>query len=61
MLDVVKLSNVLLIKYDLNTNITVKRIDPNLHIPNPNLIKIVKPHTLESFWCKLLLDLYLNN
>ena len=36
MLDVVKLSNVLLIKYDLNTNITVKRIDPNLHIPNPN-------------------------
>ena len=53
MLDVVKISNVLKFKYDLKTTITgIKNNRPRIYVlpeSMPNLIKIVKPHTLKSF------------
>ena len=66
--DVVRLSNVLRIKYGLNTTITgfTNNKHPTLGkgreriyiLPEsmPNLIKLVKPYILKSFWYKLHLD-----
>ena len=55
--DVVRLSNVLRIKYGLNTIISgFTNNKPRIYILTesmPNLILIVKPHMLKSFWYKL--------
>ena len=58
--DVVRLSNVLRIKYGLNTTITgFTNNKPRIYIlpeSMTNLIKLVKPYILKSFWYKLHLD-----
>ena len=58
--DVVRLSNVLRIKYGLNTIITgFTNNKPRIYIlpeSMPNLIKLVKYYILKSFWYKLHLD-----
>jgi LAGLIDADG DNA endonuclease family len=63
--DVIKLSNVLRIKYNLNTTISgYTNNRPRIYIvpeSMPNLIKLVKPYILESFWYKLQLNIYINN
>ena len=55
--DVIRLSNVLRIKYGLKTSIIgFKSNKPRIYILTesmPNLILIVKPHMLKSFWYKL--------
>ena len=55
--DVIRLSNVLRIKYGLKTSIIgFKTNKPRIYILTesmPNLILIVKPHMLKSFWYKL--------
>ena len=52
--DVIRLSNVLRIKYGLETSIIgLKSNKPRIYIlaeSMPNLIKIVKPYILKSFW-----------
>jgi hypothetical protein len=61
--DVIKLSNVLRIKYYLNTTITgCINNRPRIYIvpeSMPNLIKLVKTYVLESFWYKLQLKVYI--
>lgn len=61
-LDVVKLSNILIIKYGFKTSITGNNKNrPRIYIlaeSMPNLIKFVKPYVLESFWYKLQLNIY---
>ena len=58
--DVIRLSNVLRIKYGLETSIIgLKSNKPRIYIlaeSMPNLIKIVKPYILKSFGYKLHLD-----
>lgn len=58
--DVIKLSNVLRIKYGLNTTITgFNNNKPRIYIlPDSmrQLVKIVKPYILNTFWYKLHLD-----
>jgi hypothetical protein len=63
--DVIKLSNVLRIKYNLDTTISgYINNKPRIYIvpySMPTLIKLVKPYVLESFWYKLQLNIYINN
>ena len=63
--DVIKMSNVLRIKYNLNTTITgFINNRPRIYIvfeSMPNLIKLVKLYVLEFFWYKLQLNVYINN
>lgn len=63
--DVIKLSNVLRIKYNLNTTITgFINNRPRIYIvpeSMPNLIKLVKPYVLESCWYKLQLNVHISN